>query len=446
MSDDDTTELQGDRPAAEATYPHDALPQLLRDVVDPYCRMTGLPVHAIASALVAVCQGALGNLVRIDMGNTWTEACASWVALVAPSGSMKVAVIRCAQGILQAVEQAERGAGAEDRAKRMLVVTGDPTTEAIAMKEAANPLGLVLCRDELAGILAGMDAHRQGKGVDRGFYLQAYDGDPYQQLRKQSESAYIPHHLLTFFGCIQPDILKRAFNDGDFASGFVSRWQFVPMPRREPGSEPAPDPGAERDYGEARKRLVERLVALRAIGLAGDDPHVVPVSAEAHSVLRDFRTEQQWRAWPLPDGPCHAMLQKSGGVAVRIALAIHVLECMCMGGRAEDFARPVQQDVAERAVRIARWHARTNERFYAEGLGKPVELVEAGRAREMAEQLHRQRGPFTERDYQRRHHLPTAAEAGRLLGLCRTFGWDTKADPARKGGGHQQMRWYPPTA
>ncbi|MBU6335791.1 MAG: DUF3987 domain-containing protein [Chloroflexi bacterium] len=430
--------------AEETNYPHEALPQLVREVVEPFRRMTGMPPEAIGTLVMAACHGALGNLARIDMGNGWTEACASWTALVAPSGSMKTAAIGCAQCILQAVEEAERGDGGQDGWNRMLVVTGDPTTEAIAMAEAANPLGLVVCRDELSGIIAGMDGHRQGKGVDRGFYLQAYDGATYQQLRKKSESARIPHHLLTFIGCIQPDILRGAFSAADITSGFVPRWQFVRIPRREPGSEPPVDHGAEREFVRARGRLVERLLDLRAIGMAGKDPHVVRVSDEAQAALRGFRSGQDHRAWPLPDGPRRAMLLKSGGVAVRTALVIHMLESQGMGSRAEDIVVPVTSEQAERAARIARWHAGENERVYAGAFGKPLPAQEAERAREMAEQLHAERGAFTHRDYQRRHHIATAEEAKRLLGLCRSAGWNTHAAPARAGGGHQPMLWSPP--
>jgi hypothetical protein len=424
-------------------YPLDALPQLVRDVVDPYCSMTGLPPEAIASLLMGACAGACGNLAVINMENAWTEACVTWTALVAPSGSMKSAAIRCAQHVLQDVER-ESGAGAEGSKGGVLVVTGDPTTEAIAMYEMANPLGLAICRDELAGIIAGRDAHRQGKGVDSAFYLQAYDGEPYQQLRKQSESARIPHHALTFIGCIQPGVLGGGvFGQADFLSGFLARWQFVRIPRREPGTHPSADSGAAQEYAQAHGALVDRLVALRGIGMNGASPWTVRCSPSARRGLRLFKDEQDRRAWPLPDGLRRSMLNKSGGLAARLALVIALIESRRMGSGAEDITVPVTEERADRAARLAAWHAFENERVYAGVFPRPLPAEEQQRAVEMAEQLFAKQGPFTVRDFQRRHHIATSAEAERLLGLCKPSGWDTEAKPRGPKGGKPTMLWRP---
>jgi hypothetical protein len=55
--------------------------------------------------------------------------------------------------------------------------TSDPTWEAARDLSAANPRGLLLHRDELAGWLSGMGRYGNGDaGADRAFWLQAYEG------------------------------------------------------------------------------------------------------------------------------------------------------------------------------------------------------------------------------------------------------------------------------
>jgi hypothetical protein len=252
--------------------------------------------------------------------------------------------------------------------------------------------------------------------------LQAYDGEPYQQLRKTSESARIPHHTLTFIGCIQPGVLGGGvFGQADFLSGFLARWLFVRIPRREPGWDPPADKRLREAHEAAHAALVERLLALRGLGMNGTAPRVVRCSPAARKRLRGFKDEQDRRAWPLPDGLHRSMLNKSGGVASRLALVITLLESLRMGSEKEDIVVPVTAEQAERGARIAAWHAIENERVYAGVFPKPIPALEQQRAVEMAEQLFAKAGPFALRDFQRRHHVKTADEAQRLLDLCRTL-------------------------
>ena len=63
-----------------------------------------------------------------------------------------------------------------DPIQRRRILSTDPTVAKAERMSAANPRGLALVRDELAGWIAGMDRYNNGAGSHRAFWLQAYGG------------------------------------------------------------------------------------------------------------------------------------------------------------------------------------------------------------------------------------------------------------------------------
>ena len=89
-------------------------------------------------------------------------------------------------------------------------VVSEPTVEALAPILLANPRGLLLARDELAGWIGSFDRYvGKGKGGDSAHWLSMHNGDTIIVDRKTSGTIYVPSAAVSITGGIQPQILDR---------------------------------------------------------------------------------------------------------------------------------------------------------------------------------------------------------------------------------------------
>ena len=110
--------------------------------------------------------------------------------------------------------------------------TNDSSPEALAELEASNPNGILVCRDELTGLLANLD--KEGNGEARAFYLESWNGTaPYEVDRILRGHSYIENHCLTVLGGIQPDKLIAYLTPairGLGNDGLIQRFQLLVYP------------------------------------------------------------------------------------------------------------------------------------------------------------------------------------------------------------------------
>jgi hypothetical protein len=99
----------------------------------------------------------------------------------------------------------------------------DSTIERLAVLLQARPHGMLVIRDELAGLFLNLS--RYSGGTDKEFWLEAWNGKPYTVERMNRPPAHIEHLLVGVTGGFQPDKLARSF-DGD-ADGLYARVLFA---------------------------------------------------------------------------------------------------------------------------------------------------------------------------------------------------------------------------
>ncbi len=110
--------------------------------------------------------------------------------------------------------------------------TNDASPEALAELERANPNGILVCRDELVGLLSSLD----GSGADAGrsFYLEGWNGNrSYEFDRIMRGSGFIENHCLSILGGIQPDKLINYLEPsikGNANDGLLQRFQLLVYP------------------------------------------------------------------------------------------------------------------------------------------------------------------------------------------------------------------------
>jgi hypothetical protein len=316
--------------ATADTFPSPALP--LWDVFPPApaawiaraAEAQGAPADYIAAVVLAVVGGVIGNALWAAPWGEWREPPIVNVALIGAPSSGKSPALDALVQPLQAIEadanadwaerrreHATRKAAAAERrdhwqrevkaaveqgnpppllpadadepepVQRRRVLSTDPTIEKAGRLAAANPRGLILVRDELAGWIAGMGRYGNGAGADRAFWLQAYGGRPWipDRVKDGDAEVSVPHLTWAIIGGIQPDRLASALLAGDddgLAARFLYTWPAPVPPRRPP-------PG--RSLAEIRRWLGR----LRSLPWTPPEPVLVPFTDEAQAILQEWR-------------------------------------------------------------------------------------------------------------------------------------------------------------
>ena len=110
--------------------------------------------------------------------------------------------------------------------------TNDGTVEKLGDLLVTNPIGLLVLRDELIGLLSSWD--KEGREGDRAFYLESWNGTASFNIDRISRgSLFVPNLCLSVFGGIQPDLLEKYLSgivnsfDND---GRIQRFQVLVFP------------------------------------------------------------------------------------------------------------------------------------------------------------------------------------------------------------------------
>lgn len=110
--------------------------------------------------------------------------------------------------------------------------TNDASPEALAELEKTNPNGILVCRDELVGLLSSLDGNDGDTG--RSFYLEGWNGNhSYEFDRIMRGSGFIENHCLSILGGIQPDKLINYLEPsikGNANDGLLQRFQLLVYP------------------------------------------------------------------------------------------------------------------------------------------------------------------------------------------------------------------------
>lgn len=194
--------------------------------------------------------------------------------------------------------------------KRRLVST-DPTVAKAERMSAANPRGMLLERDELAGWLGGMDRFGAAdSSSDRAFWLQAYGGRPWSPDRVKDGDAevFVPNLTWSIMGGIQPDRLASLLLAGD-DDGLTARFLYF-------WPEPQPPRWTEAGAGLASGKVF--LSRLRALPWTPPTPLLLPFTRPAQIILQEWR-EDVARMEEGSAGLFLSWLGKLPGFAVRLA-------------------------------------------------------------------------------------------------------------------------------
>jgi hypothetical protein len=213
-----------------------------------------------------------------------------------------------------------------DPPKAPYLSISDATAEALAQQlqvQEDRGLGLLLHRDELAGLFGNLNQYRSGRGSDSEQLLEAYDGSGFRSLRVAAIGggrSYSRCHL-SIWGTIQPAVLQALVADGD-ASGLWARYLFIPLPEvvvRLAHEEADEEADASEAAGALLAKACDHVYRLPRASLALD--------ADGRKAFMDYEAKCQGEALGATLPAEGALMGKAPGKVLRVAALLHLLWC-----------------------------------------------------------------------------------------------------------------------
>lgn len=478
---DEAEPVNATRPAPTverfAPFPVDALPEPLRGFVAAGAKAIGCDPSYLALPLLAATAAAIGNTRRIQLKRGWTAPAIVWAAVVGESGTAKTPAFKLAmrpirerqRKALQRHAEAMREYEAElahyekalaawkrdkntcdeppekpepPQAERCIV--SDTTVEALAPLLLANPRGLLLARDELAGWIGSFDRYAGGKGgADAAHWLSMHNGESIIVDRKTGipRTIFVPQAAVCVCGGIQPAILHRALGIEHRESGLAARLLLTCPPRiAKRWTEADIDPAAEAEIG----RLMDRLYELEPTASDEGEPRpvVVALTPDAKTAWKAHYNDHAQEQADLA-GELSAAWSKLEEYAARLALVVHFARW------AADDPTLAGADVVDAGsmaagIALTTWFKGEARRVYA----LLSESDEDRDRRRLVEWIERKGGLVTAREVQmgcRRLREPGAAEA--VLEQLAKAGWGhwEPTPPGRRGQPTRHFRLATPS-
>ncbi len=434
-------------------FPLEVLPEPIRGFVSDGATAIGCDASYLALPLLSAIASVIGNTRRIELKRGWSEPAILWTACVGESGTLKTPGFKLVMRPLRELQakalaehesalanhdraalEYDRSLAAWKRAKMPALppvkptppeaqrfVVSDTTVEALAPILLANPRGLLMARDELAGWIGSFDRYAQGKGADSAHWLSMHNGETLIVDRKTGmpRTIYVPQAAVSVAGGIQPGILARALGIEHRESGLAARLLLSCPPRQvKQWTDTDVDPAMEAELSD----LFERLMQLG--GRVDEDNHfepvLLPLSSSAKRAWVAFYNEHAQEQIEL-DGDLSAAWSKLEGYAARLTLVVHCVRA-AVGGPELVSADEIDAKSIASGVALSRWFGNEARRIYAM-LGESDDDHED---RVLREWIERRGGRVTVREFQQGNRdFATAEEARCALNRLAKAGYGT---------------------
>lgn len=412
-------------------FPVEYLPTSIAQMVYQGALSQGVDATLWAAPALGALAGAIGAARFLRMKRAWSVPAAIWAVTVAPSGSGKSPPLNVLtrphwerdrillEATRQAMAEYERQAATSKKSSgpeqqnagkppRKSIVIDDTTMEAVMVRLADNPKGLVLVRDELSGQFTSFDAYRQGRGADEQRWMEIYDGRTVKTDRKGDDrpTIVVTRPSISIVGTIQPAVLRRLMTQQRRDSGFAARMLFaVPTVTVPPWTDHDIPDEVESQY----RKVIDTLLDLEAT----DPPVHLTLTAEALALWREYHDRVgQGIAAANASGQEHlsSAIVKLRSTTLRFALGIALGNAAEVSPEAAQQLRVVDDVAMSAAIEVAGWFMEQLHVIHA------TWRIEADEPTDLIELIERCGGRTTVRNLMRRtRRFAKAADAKAAL-------------------------------
>jgi len=304
-----------------------------------------LPSDPLTASLALLCgySGLLRIGTRINSTHTYGVPCNLFLALVGKSGQMKTPilknlvidpaaeiradVVKDHQRRLKAWKDECQGIPKDDRPSKPRPYwchLNDYTPESLAIQLEVNEpqgKGLLLIRDEIAGMLQSLDADdKRGRGTGNAQLLELFDGTGSTSIRVEGGFRCFEQCHVSVVGNIQPEKLKRLINNND-CTGKFARFLCCQIPRTVPLLRDSdPTDNEIRNYTAAQQYL--KTTARR---IYSAKPKCYNLSSGARTLFHTWFSAYQHQVLECEQPVIGEMFGKTSAHALRLAGMLHIV-------------------------------------------------------------------------------------------------------------------------
>ena len=425
-------------------FPTSYLPSPIDQFVEAGGKALGCDECFISLPVLAGLAGAIGNSRRIRLKNTWKEPSVLWMCTIAESGALKSPSQDLAIEPLQKMHDTELAKQQQEREryeqdvqiyeadyaewkrtgrkrlepppakpeepKARRYICSDVTIEGLAPLLEDNPRGLLLARDELAGLFNSFDAYKSVRGSDVGHWLSIHRAGSITVDRKTGKRVlHVPRANVSITGTVQPGALKSAlfgrYPESDsanparehFENGLAARIQLAMPPKR-------PRVWTEETIPDSLRRSVNFVFQdLTSLEMnRTEDGQLEPVDLDLSPGAKkawvrfynDFGKEQAALS-----GDLSACFSKLEACCARFALIFHLVRVVANDPCISDPSF-IDETSIGMAVDLTRWFGNEAARVY-QLIGGQGESPEEREIRELLEAIRKHQGAVSVRDLMR---------------------------------------------
>lgn len=356
------------------SFPLEILPPKLEELVKGAETALGTPPDFLGAAGLLAAAVAVGNTYQLEIKRAVIQRAIFYLVLVGNPNSNKSGALEFAlrpiskrdgnnygeyktqlaeyEAIQGMTKKERQEAGITEMPpppvyRRSLV--SDITPEALASVLEANPRGIAVNRDELAGWVK--DFNRYNGGGEQEMWLSAWNGKSLVIDRKTSGPLRIPNAFISVAGTIQPAVVEELASGNRAMNGFIDRLLFV-WPDGLEKTEWTDDE-INLPLLEAYQGAISRLLDLTFTPEL--TAHTLTLEAGAKKRLFQFFNQENK---PLCDSAENELLAGVFGKfdihTVRLVIALHLL-WWAYQGEGEQPPQQVEKSTVERAVMAAEY-------------------------------------------------------------------------------------------
>ena len=354
-------------------FPLEVFPKSLIEIINRFSNSLGVEDEVIASSMLTVVSSAIGNTIRVSPKHGHEVPVFIWLIIIAMSGYGKTPAIstlvkpilkRQSKTYGEYVEKQKKykeslgknksGKVAETVDEPILehLLASDTTVEALGDIFENSPRGILIHRDELAGLILGLNQYKSGSGNDRQHYLELFNCNSWKIDRKTYKK-FIPDVGAAIIGGIQTSTMSKVFKLDAIGEGLLPRFllqntEYKPRKFQRQGIEP-----------EDLKHWEDFLERCYEISLTLDDsgfvvPKVLILGEEAINIYEKFHNNYM-NLIPFLSENAKPFVPKLITYCLKIAGILHVLECF--SASITDIKNSIKAETMKKAIILTEYYA-----------------------------------------------------------------------------------------
>ncbi len=317
----------------ERSFPFERLPSYVQEIIKAYSTAYNVDPTYTAMAVLTLFSSVVGNSVWIASKRDFYTSPFLWSVVVQDTGGGKTPLLR---GLMKPLYEIQRvlwekyqeelkewkrlddsDKKKKDPPKLGHLFAEDFTIEALAEVLSQDQRGVLIKRDEIAGLFLSLGQYKKKGGDDRQRLLELWNVGGSWKIDRKGKTLYIHPIGASIIGGIQPQILRRLFEREDFDSGLMPRFLWLILPRRE-------RVWVEAEVDEHIINLWRELLRWgRSIPFDGGSEPII-LNSEAKELFRTFYNQMGKMEIVLPY-PLSAFVPKLIEYTLRFALLHHLL-------------------------------------------------------------------------------------------------------------------------